>query len=264
MREDTDKPQSEYRELESEAKPASASTSGATASSSTTSSTLALDQLIPEGYVATATLLTPTNNQGTTSIQLDIGDHPFETHDALAAQRFTQGDVGKKIACVRLAGTQSLMILGFWLQKQGASQTTLLEGLLNQSQPTDSAAQTSANNTKKLSPKQQPKSDRVAKEIELDLENVVSAEFPPSTNQDQGEQNVFDDVDYQTADDIDGKMANEVPDHLVLQAGQSVTIKCGESSLTLGADGRIKINGRNIFSRASQLQRISGGAIKLN
>lgn len=192
--------------------------------------------LIPEGYVANARIIAATNEQGLTSIQLDGADHPFNTQIALSAQRYSTEDVGKKVACVRMAGSESIMIIGFLLQESASEQQSILDGLLDQSQSGRS--------------KQQTDNTELANNVELDLEN-------------DGKAVSFDDLGVEPVNNNDN-LKEEYPEHLVLKAGQTVTIKCGESSLTLAADGRIKLNGRNIFSRASQLQRISGGAIKLN
>ena len=51
---------------------------------------------------------------------------------------------------------------------------------------------------------------------------------------------------------------------LVLEADSSLTLRCGKSSITLTRDGRIVVRGTNVVSRASGVNRIRGGTIKLN
>ncbi len=234
MQKDIDKCQSEHLEE-------------ARTPESTSALTVESDSLIPEGYVATATLLGPTGKEGSTPIQLDTESRPLQSHDALAAQRFSADDVGKKVACIRMAGTESIMIMGFCLPQAGGpandiQQDSLLDDLLTQSQSDKNTIEQQA---------------EVANEIELDLDETATADLPQFQQENDSSQ-------IGRVSEIVSHSDPEEPEHLVLRAGQTVTIKCGESSLTLAADGRIKINGRNIFSRASQLQRISGGAIKLN
>lgn len=49
-----------------------------------------------------------------------------------------------------------------------------------------------------------------------------------------------------------------------LSASESIQIRTGKSIITVTATGEIGVRGRNITSRASNLNRIRGGAIKLN
>lgn len=51
---------------------------------------------------------------------------------------------------------------------------------------------------------------------------------------------------------------------LVLEADSSLTLRCGKSSITLTRDGKIVVRGTNVVSRASGVNRIRGGTIKLN
>lgn len=52
--------------------------------------------------------------------------------------------------------------------------------------------------------------------------------------------------------------------HLVLTAEEDVTIRCGASSITLTAAGKIIIRGKYIVSRSSGVQRIKGGSVQIN
>lgn len=51
---------------------------------------------------------------------------------------------------------------------------------------------------------------------------------------------------------------------LVLEADSSLTLRCGKSSITLTRDGKVVVRGANVVSRASGVNRIRGGTIKLN
>jgi hypothetical protein len=51
---------------------------------------------------------------------------------------------------------------------------------------------------------------------------------------------------------------------VVLDGTHEVTLRCGEASLTLHADGRIVTRGVNIVSQASEQQRIQGAVVKIN
>lgn len=58
--------------------------------------------------------------------------------------------------------------------------------------------------------------------------------------------------------------APRVPDELVISAGKQITIRCGESSITLTAAGKIILRGKYIVSRSSGVQRIKGGSVQIN
>jgi hypothetical protein len=49
-----------------------------------------------------------------------------------------------------------------------------------------------------------------------------------------------------------------------LSASESVAIRAGKSTVTVKADGEVRVRGKNISSRASNLNRIRGGAVKIN
>jgi hypothetical protein len=51
---------------------------------------------------------------------------------------------------------------------------------------------------------------------------------------------------------------------LVLEAHDEVILRCGQSSITLRKDGTILIRGRKLTSRASELNKIRGGAVFIN
>jgi|JI10StandDraft_1071094.scaffolds.fasta_scaffold1315009_2 hypothetical protein len=51
---------------------------------------------------------------------------------------------------------------------------------------------------------------------------------------------------------------------ITLEAGCKVTLRCGEASLTMTADGRIVMKGVEIVSRALRNHKIKGGAVNIN
>lgn len=51
---------------------------------------------------------------------------------------------------------------------------------------------------------------------------------------------------------------------VTLQAGDELTLRCGQASLTLDADGRIVIKGVEIASRALRNHKIKGGTVNIN
>lgn len=55
-----------------------------------------------------------------------------------------------------------------------------------------------------------------------------------------------------------------VPDELVLEARQQLTLRVGDGSITLRADGKILIKGRDLVSHAQRMNRIKGGAVSIN
>jgi hypothetical protein len=56
---------------------------------------------------------------------------------------------------------------------------------------------------------------------------------------------------------IDGKT-------IELSASESIHIRAGKSIITVTADGDVQLRGRNVTSRASNVNRVRGGSIKLN
>lgn len=53
-------------------------------------------------------------------------------------------------------------------------------------------------------------------------------------------------------------------EHKVFSAEGSITLVCGEASLTLHADGRVVTRGVNVVSVASEQQRIQGSVVRIN
>jgi hypothetical protein len=57
---------------------------------------------------------------------------------------------------------------------------------------------------------------------------------------------------------------SEIPDELVIEAKDSLTLRVGDGSITLRADGKILIKGKDLVSHAQRLNRIKGGAVSIN
>jgi hypothetical protein len=51
---------------------------------------------------------------------------------------------------------------------------------------------------------------------------------------------------------------------LIVEAKQEISLRCGQASLTLTADGRIVLKGMEIVSRAMRAHKIKGGTVNIN
>ena len=54
------------------------------------------------------------------------------------------------------------------------------------------------------------------------------------------------------------------PGHLALAATESLTLRCGESSLEMRADGQVLLRGDDVVLRAKGTQRIRAGTVAIN
>ena len=61
-----------------------------------------------------------------------------------------------------------------------------------------------------------------------------------------------------------GDVDDEVPDTLVLEAKSSLTLRVGDGSITIRADGKILIKGKDLVSHATRVNRIKGGSVSIN
>jgi hypothetical protein len=59
-------------------------------------------------------------------------------------------------------------------------------------------------------------------------------------------------------------VSNPVPDDLVVEAQKSLTLKCGEASMTLREDGKVLTKGTDVVSHARRMNRVKGGAVSIN
>ncbi len=53
-------------------------------------------------------------------------------------------------------------------------------------------------------------------------------------------------------------------ERFVVEAARVIELRCGEASLTLTADGRVLLKGKNLLAHAKQLNRIRGAAVRIN
>ena len=53
-------------------------------------------------------------------------------------------------------------------------------------------------------------------------------------------------------------------DHVTIEASQSLTLKCGDASVDLRADGKLMIRGDDVLLRAKGTQRIRAGTVAIN
>jgi hypothetical protein len=56
----------------------------------------------------------------------------------------------------------------------------------------------------------------------------------------------------------------DTPDTLALEAKSNLILKCGDGSITIRADGKIMIKGKNLVSLALETNRIKGGSVSIN
>ncbi len=55
-----------------------------------------------------------------------------------------------------------------------------------------------------------------------------------------------------------------VPARVAIEAGQTLTLKCGDASVDLRADGKVMIRGDDVLVRAKGTQRIRAGVVAIN
>jgi hypothetical protein len=53
-------------------------------------------------------------------------------------------------------------------------------------------------------------------------------------------------------------------ERLVLEADREIVLRCGKSSITLKADGRVNVKGTQLLSRADGQNRVQGATVQLN
>jgi hypothetical protein len=58
--------------------------------------------------------------------------------------------------------------------------------------------------------------------------------------------------------------ADDSPEELVLEATQSLVLRVGDGSITIRADGKILIKGKDLVSHATRVNRVKGGAVAIN
>lgn len=61
----------------------------------------------------------------------------------------------------------------------------------------------------------------------------------------------------QTSVEVDGKT-------LEIAAAETLTLRCGEASITLTREGQVVVRGTQIYTRSSGLNRIQGASVRIN
>jgi hypothetical protein len=64
-----------------------------------------------------------------------------------------------------------------------------------------------------------------------------------------------------SADSIDARVDGE---RVVVEGKREVRLKCGSASITLRADGKVIVRGEYVETHAKGVNRIKGGAVKIN
>jgi len=92
---------------------------------------------------------------------------------------------------------------------------------------------------------------------EADIGRNVALGFPAGTNQPLILGFVWQPETPAVRAEVDGE-------NLEIQAQQSITLRCGQASITLTADGQVLVRGTYVSSHASGTQRIKGAAVRIN
>jgi hypothetical protein len=62
----------------------------------------------------------------------------------------------------------------------------------------------------------------------------------------------------------DGTGVGAPPDSLTIEAQKCLTLRVGDGSITIRADGKILIKGKDLVSHAQRVNRIKGGSVAIN
>jgi hypothetical protein len=54
------------------------------------------------------------------------------------------------------------------------------------------------------------------------------------------------------------------PRQLTIEAGERLTLKCGQSTVELRGDGKLAVRGTDVLTRAKRTNRIKGGTVAIN
>ena len=71
-------------------------------------------------------------------------------------------------------------------------------------------------------------------------------------------------VELSTAAPAPGEPLRIAHREIVIEAGEELTLRCGEASIRITRDGKIVLRGDHILSRARGTQRIKGGSVAIN
>jgi len=61
-----------------------------------------------------------------------------------------------------------------------------------------------------------------------------------------------------------GRQLHLKASRIVLEAGEAISLRCGEARLEASKDGKLKLGGRDIVSRASRTNKVQGSTVRLN
>ena len=74
-------------------------------------------------------------------------------------------------------------------------------------------------------------------------------------------ENLLEELVFMEKSPVDALVDGE---RVMIRAEKEIALICGEGSITITRDGRIVVKGRDIISRASQLNKIKGSSVELN
>jgi len=83
--------------------------------------------------------------------------------------------------------------------------------------------------------------------MENRLEELVSFEVKPEPEDHDASKNVV----------VNGK-------RITIEADDELELKCGKGCITIGKDGRVVVRGTHLVSRSSGVNKIKGGAVRIN
>jgi len=58
--------------------------------------------------------------------------------------------------------------------------------------------------------------------------------------------------------------AQATAEHVAIEARETITLTCGESSLRLGKDGKMMLLGKDVLVRAKRTARVKAGTVAIN
>ncbi len=62
-----------------------------------------------------------------------------------------------------------------------------------------------------------------------------------------------------------GKLgAYQKPKTLEISSGESLTLRCGDGTVHLRADGKVEVRGMDVVTKAARRNRIKGGSVEIN
>jgi|GEM_PF-3488806 len=211
---------------------------------------------IPVGHVALGTVLGATLADGLTPIHLPDVNHDHATYYAGSNQVFTQEDIGQTVTCIELQGVNQIIITGILMASPSylaidsdSAQLSALDEAIATTQHAQSHQPSHSSHHDTLDEQASTQDKILFNDAHTDLEIPSNTHYDDETPHDE---------EYTDAHELSH------PVRTIIKAQDSISLQCGSASITLLADGRIKINGKYIHSRATHTQRISGSVVKVN